>query len=253
MSCDNNFAIYLDRNKFLDEFKEFLDEPEEEPVQNNQPLSKISYPPITSLESAEQNSAAVVFERTIHPEPQQHKRPAEPLVRTQANKRQKQNDPRLPLLKERRTELGISRAEICRRVNDHLKKLGSERPLALATLELIENNTTTKKTIDAYYNSINAVLDEAPKVLPAEIDPRPAYLKTLRTNAGLGLIQLSAKLRASGIKLSKTQLDYLEKGYIPKSSIDKYYDNIKNCLETFMSEENDNCKPRLLQWVEHKI
>jgi hypothetical protein len=116
----------------------------------------------------------------------QHKRPAEPLS-AQPNKRLKIHeqlqlprkrrtqleikealsvkiDPRGQLLKECRIWLGINRAELCRRVNTHLKKiLSNKNPLISSTLLRIEENKALKETIDAYYNAINTVLAEAPE------------------------------------------------------------------------------------------
>jgi hypothetical protein len=205
------------------------------PVQNNQPR-------ITSLEPEEQNLATVVFEETIHPKPQQRKRPAGPPVSAQTNKKRKVRDPRLQLLKESRTRLGITRSDLCKRVNDHLKKLGSELTLALTTLKHIENDANiTSKTINAYYDAIKTVLAEVPEPLPAKIDPRPAYLQTLRINAGLSTTdELSKKLRVfAGIKISKSYLDKMEGGRLHKDVIDNLYPNIKDFLDEFMSGQND--------------
>jgi predicted transcriptional regulator len=190
---------------------------------------------------SEENDKSVtnLFEETVHSKPQRRKRPAKPPVSAQTNKRQKVHDSRLPLLKERRIQSGISNRELCRRVNDHLKKtLGSQRPLNPNTLTLLENDDTTSTTIDTYYDAINTVLAEAPKVLPAEIDPRPAYLETLRIDAGLSTDELSKKLRVfAGIKISKIYLDRMEGGRLDKDVIDNLYPDIKNFLETFIREE----------------
>jgi hypothetical protein len=263
------------------------------PVQNSQPR-------IISQESEKQNPATVIFGRIVNPPPvsappleqihhTQRKRPAEPLVSAQRNKRQRYDkqlqlqlqliDPRARLLKERRTQLGINRTELRRRVNDYLiKTFSTPRLLTPLMLPRIEGNKAPKETIDAYYDHINTILDrasnldrspealpaerspqpeylpralldiaeplvslnEAPESLPVKMDPRPAYLKMLRTNAGLTTDELSKKLRtSSGIKLPGAYLVKIEGGSLNKDIVDEYYTDIKNFLEAFMCEQSD--------------
>jgi transcriptional regulator with XRE-family HTH domain len=241
------FSSFLDSTHTFDNFVASLNQ-DSTPVQTS-PLH------ITSLEAKEHNPATAVFERVINPlptpEPQlgqvshtQHKRPAETPIDAQTNKKPRLRD--LQLLKDRRVQLDIPGNELCRQVNDHLKKtLSRQRPLNANTLKRIENDDATKKTIDAYYDHINTILDRASKELPVEIDPRPAHLQMLRNKTGLNIKQLTEKLKASGIELSRSHLGNIERGRVHKDVVDEHYTDIKNFLETFMSEQLDRASKEL--------
>jgi hypothetical protein len=242
-----DLSSFLDSDNTFDLFVASLNQ-DSTPVQNNLPC-------ITSLEAEEYNPATAIFERAINksptPEPQleqvshtQRKRPSEPPVSVRLTKRSKQHDSRLPLLKERRTQLGINPPELCKRVNRLLKALGSQHILTLPTLKLIEGDNTTIKTINIYYEHINTILDRAsdparaPEALPVEIDPRLRLLENRRTQLGINCTDLCRKvnrrLQALGSELTPlapSTLKLIEDGNITTKTINTYYDHINTVLD----------------------